>query len=274
MKHFFKGYSIDILIKWTLLMGFAFTFLWAIVSGDIGLYVHPRNNPFVISAGIVFIVMGCVMLTESNIRTGRKIKWIGLVAFALPLLLMQLNPNQSLKASALPNNDVQLSRNAPVAIDLEHIESQPVPSDVVVYEESKPDEKLQIPFLETQLILVDGTIVMDDDNFYAWLNELYESLDDYVDKEITFTGFVFRLDEFNETQFVGARMLMVCCAADMQLIGLFSEMEKAHDLEEEGWYHFKGQIEAMTYGGDRIPGVRIKSFEKIDPPRRAYVYPF
>ena len=86
-------------------------------------------------------------------------------------------------------------------------------------------EKLQVT--SKGLLMKGNTIVMTDESFIPWIEELYGNLSKYEGKKIEVVGFVFKDKEFGQSNFVPARLTMNCCAADMQPVGILCEYQRA-----------------------------------------------
>lgn len=117
----------------------------------------------------------------------------------------------------------------------------------------------------------DGVIEVDNNNYLDVLDELHRNLDNYIGREIVIDGFVFREKEFDKNQFVVARMLVSCCAADAQIIGLL--VEDKSDFEDDVWVRVKGTVNKIDYHGEIIPKIDAKSVDKISKPKEEYIYP-
>jgi len=125
------------------------------------------------------------------------------------------------------------------------------------------------------LELEDGFVVMDDETFGRWLPELYLNLDSWVNKKIKIEGSVWKNPEvLSENEFAIGRMLMVCCAADMQPAGLIAQWFKANELKEDDWVRVTGTISKIEYEGSFEPLIIVDNIEFIPRPALEYVYPF
>ncbi|WDC83247.1 TIGR03943 family protein [Caloramator sp. mosi_1] len=130
---------------------------------------------------------------------------------------------------------------------------------------------LTIPFKLTGEIIKDGLIDVNNKNYLDVLDELQRNLDKYQEREIKIEGFVFKDKSFNKNQFVVARMLITCCAADAQIIGLMVEGD--YNVKENEWVRVEGVINKGVYNGDIIPIIRSKSVKLIEKPKEEYIYP-
>lgn len=76
-----------------------------------------------------------------------------------------------------------------------------------------------------------------------------------------------------------ARLIMVCCAADAQVVGLLSNYEKTAELEKDQWVRVEGKITYIDnadkkYGEDpKVPMINVSKVEKIEQPSNPYIYP-
>ncbi len=116
---------------------------------------------------------------------------------------------------------------------------------------------------------------MDGDSFWRWISELYLNLDSWTDKKIKIEGAVWKNPEmFGETEFAIGRMMMVCCAADMQPVGVMATWKDAIGLNDDEWIRITGTVSKTEYEGENEPMILVDSIEKIGRPRFEYIYPF
>ncbi|WP_027308347.1 TIGR03943 family protein [Caloramator sp. ALD01] len=120
-------------------------------------------------------------------------------------------------------------------------------------------------------VLGDGLTEVKNSNYLDVMDELHKNLDRYEGREIVIDGFVFKDKSFNENQFVVARMLITCCAADAQIIGLMVEGE--NNLKENEWVRVEGVIKKGVYNGEIIPVIKCKGVKLIEKPKEEYIYP-
>jgi putative membrane protein len=114
-----------------------------------------------------------------------------------------------------------------------------------------------------------------DDNYFEVLNALYDDMDSYLGRRIEMTGFVFFDPEnFAADQFVPARMLMTCCAADMVAVGALCRYDDAAALEEDSWVKVVGTVGATDFLGETVPYIEAESVQETTPPDDEYIYPY
>lgn len=109
-------------------------------------------------------------------------------------------------------------------------------------------------------------------NYTNVLKAVHENIDDYVGINISFTGYVYRVLDLNENQFVLARDMIISSNFQSVIVGFLCEYEKAQDFEDNTWVKITGKIYKGNYHGD-MPIVKITKMEKVDKPNDEYVYP-
>ncbi len=132
------------------------------------------------------------------------------------------------------------------------------------------------PFLsKPELTVTDNTIVMNEENFSAWLAELYTNVEAWEGKHIRFTGSVWKnAKTFTNNEFALVRMMMVCCAADMEPAGILVRWDKADTLKEDEWVEITGIVAKTPYGETYDPVVVAEAAHKVSPPKQTYIYPY
>ncbi len=124
------------------------------------------------------------------------------------------------------------------------------------------------------LKLQDDIAVIDENNFVKWVDEISNNPLKYEGKKVTVSGFVFKDEQFESNEFVAARMMMTCCAADMSIIGLPAQYRLASELKQDSWFEFSGTIVNGEFNGQQMPIINIERAEKISKPQYEYVYPY
>lgn len=104
------------------------------------------------------------------------------------------------------------------------------------------------------------------DNYTNVLKAVYEDLDTYIGKEICFTGYVYRLNEFNKKQFVLARNMVTNDPNTTFVVGFLCECDKLSEYTENSWVKITGTIKKGYYKGE-IPIVKINKIELTEKPK-------
>ena len=109
------------------------------------------------------------------------------------------------------------------------------------------------------------------DNYTNILKAVHDDLDSYLGKEIKFSGYVYRVIDFNDNQFVLARNMIV--DSQSYVVGFLSEYDKICDFEDGSWVEIIGTITKGKYHNREIPIIEIKELNKIDKPQDEFVSP-
>lgn len=109
-------------------------------------------------------------------------------------------------------------------------------------------------------------------NYTSILKDSHENIDKYVGKKIKFCGFVYRLYDFNASQFVLAREMIISSDNHAVVVGFLSETKDSCNYADGTWVEVEGVIEKGFYHGD-IPIIKVKNIKEISIPNDEYVCP-
>ena len=109
-------------------------------------------------------------------------------------------------------------------------------------------------------------------NVSNYTDILKDSHDKYVGKEIKFTGFVYRLYDFEDTQFVLAREMIISSDNQAVVVGFLCACDNANNFTDGAWVEVEGTIEKGYYHGD-IPMITINTIKEVSAPKDEFVYP-
>ena len=118
-----------------------------------------------------------------------------------------------------------------------------------------------------------NTINISTNDYTNILKAVHDDIDSYVGKEICFSGYIYRLIDFKETEFVLARDMII--SSDMQtlIVGFLCDCKNAQNFADNSWVEIKGKITKGSYHGD-MPIIKIKEIKQIEKPKdNIYVYP-
>ncbi len=288
-----RSYNIDAAIKAVIMLGFALFFFQTIRSGEVLKYVHPRNVPVIKFAAVAMALIAGFLLPEvfkpQRVKTG-----VGsFLFFVVPLLMAVLLPTQSFHAASLSYgslsadgglaNKANSDTNTTFVDKSENFEGEPYyDTSVEEYPDGETVSNTDTygvdvsPFKvnKNEFQLVDGTIVIDSDNYVKWMEELYDNLDKYIGKKIEVEGFVYRDEQFKGNEFALARMMMVCCAADMQTIGFLCSYQNIDQMQLDAWIKVYGTVEKGESDGSEIAMIKVEQVENTEKPEIDYVYPY
>ena len=109
-------------------------------------------------------------------------------------------------------------------------------------------------------------------NFTNILKQIHDDIDTYVGQSINFTGYVYKLKDFSDTEFVLARDMLINSDSQSVVVGFLCNYEDAKNLKEGTWINITGQI-IKGYYHDEIPVIDINKIEETSKPEEEYVYP-
>ena len=170
--------------------------------------------------------------------------WLGLGIVALPLVFGVLAPSNPLDSRAV---------DKPIASDLSSI--------------SAPQASVRLD------------IAPQERNILDWISAFATAADPAVlnGQQVDVIGFVYRDARFQRpNQFMVARFVMSCCAADAQAIGLIVEWPDAPTFQDDDWVRVRGTIKITEFDGSLAPVIIADgdhAIEIVDQPQNPYLYP-
>lgn len=111
-----------------------------------------------------------------------------------------------------------------------------------------------------------------DENYTNVLKEVHENLDTYIGQKICYTGYVYRVPDLAENQFILARDMQIKNTNQTVIVGFLCSLENAEDFDTYSWIKITGTIEKGYYFGD-IPCVQISEIEKTTQPENCVIPP-
>lgn len=112
------------------------------------------------------------------------------------------------------------------------------------------------------------------DNYASILQAVHDDLTSYVGLKIKFTGYVYRVIDFNDEQFVLARdMLLNENSTQSVVIGFLAQYKNASNLKDGEWVEIIGVIEKGKYHNEEIPVIRVTEMQETDEPENCFVMP-
>lgn len=109
-------------------------------------------------------------------------------------------------------------------------------------------------------------------NYTNVLQQVHNDIDTYVGQKIKFTGYVYRMYDFNSEQFVLARNMIVSSDFQSVVVGFLCHSEVASNFEDGCWVEVEGTITKGDYYGE-MPIVEVEKINEVQTPTDEYVYP-
>ena len=112
------------------------------------------------------------------------------------------------------------------------------------------------------------------DNYTNILQAVHENPESYLGMKIKFTGYVYRLIDFKENQFVLARdMLINEEKTQSVVVGFLSQYKDAKNLKDGEWIEVIGSIEKDKYHNQEIPIIKVTELKIVSEPENPFVMP-
>lgn len=118
----------------------------------------------------------------------------------------------------------------------------------------------------------DDVYEINSNNYTNVLNAVHNDIDTYVGQKISFSGYVYRVYDLTENQFVLARDMVVSSDFQTVVVGFLCSSNNASSFKDGTWVNISGKITKGYYHGD-IPIIEIESIEEIAKPKDTFVYP-
>ena len=109
-------------------------------------------------------------------------------------------------------------------------------------------------------------------NYTNVLKTVHENIDNDVVMKIRFTGYIYRVSDLNDNQFVLARDMIISSNSQFLVVGFLCEYKNAKDFPDDTWVTVTGEIQKGDYHGD-IPILMITDISESQKPSEEYVYP-
>lgn len=129
-------------------------------------------------------------------------------------------------------------------------------------------------FFVSDSVLKKDITEIDSSNYTNILQAVHDDTDSYVGTKIKFTGYIYRVLDFKENEFVLARDMLID-KNNMQgvVIGFLCIYKDAEDFEDGTWVNVTGTIKKGKYHNQEIPVIEVNSLEETDEPEEQLVFP-
>ncbi len=118
----------------------------------------------------------------------------------------------------------------------------------------------------------DDVYTINSSNYTNILKAVHEDLDTYIGQKISFSGYVYRVYDLQENEFVLARDMVINSEFQTLVVGFLCRSDNSSQFEDGTWVNITGEIKKGYYHGD-IPIIDISKIEKTSKPTDIYVYP-
>ena len=110
-------------------------------------------------------------------------------------------------------------------------------------------------------------------NFTSFLKDVHENIPSYVGRGFSISGYVYRMPDFTEDEFVIARTMIINSNqnANAVIVGLLANSSEVRNFKNNDWVSCIGTIKKGTYKGD-MPVLVVDKITKIEVPEDDFVY--
>ena len=117
-------------------------------------------------------------------------------------------------------------------------------------------------------------ITISDAEFYTWMDVIWANPADYDGWTLTVTGEVDKSSrEMDTDEFIPARLIMTCCAADLTPCGFVCKWAQADTLATGTWVTVTGTLYQRQYADHSEPQLQVQSVAPAEPVE-GYIYPY
>lgn len=109
-------------------------------------------------------------------------------------------------------------------------------------------------------------------NYTNILKAVHDDLDTYIGQKIQFSGYIYRVYDLQDDEFVLARDMIINTNNETLVVGFLCHSDNSSNLKDGIWVNITGEIKKGYYHGD-IPLIDISNIEEIKKPSDANVYP-
>lgn len=228
------------------LAGFSLFIMTLLITGNTSSYVHPRFVPFLWAGAVLAFLIIISMLILSPGEHASPLSWKKALILFIPLLFAFTVPPDVTPAA--DENSITGS-----------LQSQEGPSAAV------PEPVL--------LARKSESFPLDETRFYMIITDMYDNPSLYKGKRVRLTGMVFHKKNAPSEECAILRMLMTCCAADLQPVGLVCVMKPGLSFGQKAWVHAEGTISLKPSEQGEIPVLEVEKAEPAEKPAQEYIYP-
>lgn len=117
-----------------------------------------------------------------------------------------------------------------------------------------------------------NTVNITSSNYTNILKTVHDNIDNYIGLKIKFTGYVYRVLDLEDNQFILARDMIISSDRKCVVVGFLCEYDTANELKDNTWIEVTGTIKKGNYHGD-MPILKITQINPCEKPNDEFVYP-
>lgn len=276
----------EAILQFAILICMIFLLTYAMLSGKVSYYVHPR---FYIGIwfSIVILIMFALSLLSKIEKARHNVNVRHYIIFAIPLVTSMLFPATGVGGNNMTmaggNNSSSATEESYSYKDVTESNDSTYYSDEIggssntlqdytqdtTAQGNEAHEDVAEKYTRYES---DGVMIITDNIFAAWYCDVYDYVDDFQGKKCQYLAQVYSMDDFEENQFLAGRYFMVCCAADLVGYGILCESDIRSELIDEEWITVTGTIAEYQYNGNSVPMLTDVTITKAEAPEDEYIY--
>ena len=109
-------------------------------------------------------------------------------------------------------------------------------------------------------------------NYTNILKTVHDDIDSYLGMKIHFSGYVYRVLDIKDDEFILARNMIISSNYQSVVVGFLCSVNNAKDFANDTWVEVTGEITKGNYHGD-IPLIKITEIKETNKPNDEFVYP-
>ena len=139
----------------------------------------------------------------------------------------------------------------------------------IFFKKSSSNTSSEIKLTDT--IKTDEIFEITPENYTNILQAVTSDIDSYVGAKIHFTGYVYRLIDFEKDEFVLARDMLIDENTPKSLVvGFLCTYDRAYEFKDDTWVDITGIIVKGDYYGD-IAQIKVNSMFQCGEPKDKFV---
>lgn len=250
-----KTFNTDTALWSIVLLLIFYTFIKMIYSGDIKNFIHPDMIKYSIFGTIALGIMLIYNIFNAFSEGEQDKVRYGYILFLIPVIIYMIIKPTGLTESAAINRGINLEFYK--ALMLEEGESHHH------HEEGEHTHSHG----DGEIIINEGELIISNENFFTTFKEIYKNPDKYQGTTVRIKGFAVK---DRSESFILSRMVVSCCAADTEVIGIRCKYEDTPKLSNGQWVEVRGKLQIE--GAEKGPVIEIESLTLIDKPEESYIY--
>ncbi|KEI00764.1 TIGR03943 family protein [Clostridium botulinum] len=239
-----KRFNIEELLKFLCLLGFSIYFDYLILTNNIGIFISPKMFKYTVFASIVFTILAIYQFTKiftiKNAVSMDKSYIVIFLTLIIGVNAVRVGMNSNIGSNKI--SSVNSSKNK-----VQNSSKQNSSSNI------KNEKKL----------------IFDDNNYARLIFDIENNLNKYKGTKVAINGCVYKDSSFKNDEFAIGRLMISCCVADAELVGLTCRYSNTKDLKINSWIKVEGILDIDK----NKPILKVISLTNIEKPKNIYVYP-